>query len=249
METISGKIDNKSTSLLTWENNKNGANEMESPVLDEMIRSLYITFFQNCFSSIKKSFNNFCEDWQKYCGKFEKEYIKTLASNNIIEPKWQTKMWYKFRGNVFEILLEKLFLKGAMSSEGFENTYVTPDNRQCEDFTDAHAAMGKFLVGIQAKNHSWPIEHEYFTKADSMYAREIFKIPPEDIDNYRKLPRQYICSMSPLDKTFKSIHHEYDGRVKFIGPERFNVIFKGIKPNLEYWFDEIIDEIKKYSYN
>ena len=59
METISGKIDNKSTSLLTWENNKNGANEMESPVLDEMIRELYITFFQNCFSSIKKSFNHF----------------------------------------------------------------------------------------------------------------------------------------------------------------------------------------------
>ena len=248
METISGKIDNKSTSLLTWENNKNGANEMESHVLDEMIRELYITFFKNCFDSIKKSFNHFCRDWLVYCDHFKSVYIKELKDNNVITPKWQTRMWYKFRGNVFEILLEKLFIEGAMSNI-FRNKYITPDNRQHEDFTDAHVYVGKFLVGIQAKNHSREIGHAYFIKASDMYAREIFDIPTEDIEEYRKEPRQYICSMSPLNKTFKNTHHEYDGRVGFIGPDEFDKIFKDAKPNLQIWFDEIIDEIKNYSYN
>ena len=244
METITG-----ASSLISWNNTKNTSGIKATPSHNDFIRKEYLRFFEG-LKALEYT-NNFCECWLKYCTSFEKSFVQSMNNFLIASEENILNIWYKFKGNVGEIFIEKLISEGIFNMFFSNNSYIPSRDRQNEDYTDGNALSidKKFMVGVQIKNHSGPIKLEIFTKAGEMYGRTAFENmvndPTFDFSEYVKLPRQFIISFSDKDISM-ALHHEYDQRVTFIGMKQIDKHMFNNRFGYQAYINDICKEIELF---
>jgi hypothetical protein len=246
MDTISSI-----NSLLTWKHTNgwgnHGAN-LQDAVPEDFLKEDYLNVFsilqQYAESDVKKL--KFTDAWQKVC----KNACNTLANKlkSIANVEQAGIVISKFRGNLGEIMAEKIFsLFGSMwdiAPESYKT--VDPENEMFLDAQGVHIS-DRMQIGIQVKNYSVhpgktnAVGWEVFTKSMAMttyWLQCSALVKPEDADRFLSIPRQIIFSFTPV--SYDIIADNYKKAVRFIGPaeiEKLDLQHKG------YVFKQIVDEI------
>lgn len=155
----------------------------------------------------------------------------------------------KFRGNVGEIMAEKIFTSFSSDFDVVDGSYETvdPDN---EMFVDAKciSRFDKMPLGVQVKNykqndgHSNPVVRETFVKSIAMttiWLQDLKLIDKDSIVNFISRPRQIIFSFT--DVSDGRLLTDYAGSTMFYGPHKIN---KLELHNKSWVFDDIVKEIE-----
>lgn len=178
MKTVS---ENTKRSLIYWNQTANGYGIGQSLVsfnLEKCLIENYANVFKevaNSLSSSKKY--SFVKVWQDAISKEKKVLDKKLKKDFLnITREDIDRVVRKFRGNLGEILVEKLAEAGYFRK--YFINYTPIDDPHNEDYTDATAedSGSGGPVGIQIKNYAFEvIPREIFVKAaamDSKWIRE-----------------------------------------------------------------------------
>lgn len=246
MNTISSE-----NSLLTWKHTNGwgtyGAN-LQGVVPEDFLKEDYINVFsilqKYAETDVKKL--KFIDAWQDVC----KNACIALADKltSIANAEQSIIVISKFRGNLGEIMAEKIFSTfGAMwdvAPESYKT--VDPENEMFLDAQGVHIA-DRMPIGIQVKNYSThpmktnAISWEVFTKSMAMttyWLQCSGLVKPENMSSFLSIPRQFIFSFTPV--SFDIIAENYKKAVRFIGPaeiEKLDLQHKG------YVFKQIVDEM------
>ena len=246
MQTISS-----SKSLIFWSQNINGSN-ITSVKNNLFLKDYYLNVFnelktRTSIDGIKIKFLNM---WHYIindeCEKLNNTLLGIGANKNNIQL-----VINKFRGNLGEILAEKLFLYFGRSFGVVPSSYkpVDPTN---EEFIDAQGSCptDNLPIGIQIKNYASYnnakancVNRETFIKSMAMSNHWIQNkkiIDSEKLIQFCSMPRQIIFSFTDVADTRALT--DYAGSIRFIGPKEIKKLDLENKNN-SYIFDEIFTEI------
>lgn len=241
MQTVSS-----SKSLIFWSQNINGSN-ITSVKNNLFLKESYLNVFnelktRTSSDGIKIKFLNM---WHSIindeCEKLNNKLLGISANKNNIQL-----VINKFRGNLGEILAEKLFLYFGRNFGVVPSSYIPVDPTN-EEFIDAQGRCpsDNLPIGIQIKNYASYncVNRETFIKSMAMSTHWIQNkkiIDFEKLTQFYSMPRQIIFSFTDVADT--RILTDYAESTRFIGPKEIK------KLNLEnrnnsYIFDEIFTEI------
>jgi len=236
-------------SLLLWRQNMNGSNI--SNVSEDFLREDYREAFKKLdgYAEAAGLKVKFIDAWQKICNHEACGDVRAKLQTKSSDAESIENVVNKFRGNLGEILAEKVFELFGTQWDVKPGSYdtVDPQNEKFIDAQAAHIADG-LPVGVQVKNytvhsktHRNPVKWETFIKSmamNSYWCTDVKIVKPEDFARFFQVPRQYIFSFTPA--AFNLLTEEYAGSVRFIGPDEIGKLGLENKP---YVFKQILDEI------
>jgi hypothetical protein len=246
MQTISS-----SKSLIFWSQNINGSN-ITSVKNNLFLKDYYLNVFnelktRTSIDGVKIKFLNM---WHciinDECKKLNDTLLGIGANKNNIQL-----VINKFRGNLGEILAEKLFLYFGMNFGVIPSSYIPVDPTN-EEFIDAQGRYpgDNLPIGIQIKNYASDntktncVTREPFIKSMAMSTHWIQNkkiIDSEKLIQFYSMPRQIIFSFTDVADT--RILTDYAESIRFIGPKEIKKLDLENKNN-SYIFDEIFTEIR-----
>ena len=245
MNTISSE-----NSLLYWKQNLNRSNisGVDKLFLKENFSNVFTKMKD--FAYITEAKGSFLEKWHQTVTEECEAIVKKLQPYcNNLEPIVLVAL--KFRGNLGEIMAERIFNDFGMLYGVIPNSYVPVDPTN-EMFIDASSkyAGDNLPIGIQVKNykqdkgHSNPVTWEIFVKSAAMttyWMQDQKLITSSDFEKYLKIPRQIIFSFT--DASSSMIVEQFQNSVKFIGPSEIKKMDLEHKP---YVFESILNEISLF---
>jgi len=233
-------------SLVFWKQNINGSNI--TTVKPLFLKENYLSVFEQIKirTDINDSKTKFLNIWH-YIINNECKIIDNKLKHYTTDNESINLVINKFRGNIGEIFVEKLFIDFGMNFDVVPSSYVPVDPTH-EEYIDAegiHPADG-FPVGIQIKNYSKDFKENQvnrliFSKSMAMtthWLQDNKKVDPDNFIKFLKIPRQIIFSFT--DVKDHRVLTDYQGSVRFIGPK---TIEKLDLTNKSYIFEQIISEI------
>ena len=243
MKTISSD-----KSLVKWQQNINGSNITQ--VDEYFLKNNYICVFKQLaeFAAVEGPKTTFIDAWYSVCSASCDALVAKLSQYG--DSQSVMLVVNKFRGNLGEIMAEKVFELFGTQWDVMPGSYdtVDPQNEMFIDAQGKHMADG-LPVGIQvknysvhSKNHRNPVKWETFIKSmamNSYWCADVKIVKPEQYAQFFKFQRQYIFSFTPAD--FKKLVDDYKGSVRFIGPEE---IEKLCLKHKAYVFQQIVDELQ-----
>lgn len=254
MITISSEL-----SLIYFDQNVNGTNLIceDGENIKLLLKDTYIHFFENIANDLKtKTFGKFTKCWignmEKIIPEVDQVINDFTAHHNIKFDKDDVdRIHNKFRGNVAEILLEKLIIEKRLPFVDGDYIPVDPTRERYSDGQSTHTNTG-LPVDFQVKNYSegYKVKRETFVKCSDTTDEHIHGpeaiIPRDRILDYLDTPHQVIFSLTDAEDLLKE---QYLGRVYFFGPKEIDAL--GIQGNakqnikgLYRWFEKIVEEIK-----
>lgn len=233
-------------SLVRWEQNENrtGIHNQDGKNISLILKPTYYKFFNLLAEDLKDpnhQYASFVDCWMKHCKELMND-VRAVVENiiddfGIVYPETAddpntltrerviNRVCNKVRGNLAEILVEKLANEGYLRSFCKNGTYKPVDDPHHEEYSDGSCLHPntKLIVEIQIKNYAkgHKVGREVFDKCSATFHKHICGAKadittPEQMEKYIKTVHQIIFTFTDPEELLLK---EKIGMVNVFGPE------------------------------